>query len=160
MRKMRVALVALVVASLAACVPSPSASAGDVLVPLDPVPYVLEVPESLGARLSTRVLQDTTFAAQAAADGALAAVELVFTADDGTESTFLVAYEFPDHVYDALQAPDAPPPYGDEIIRRDGRVLSVAGPFDIPFDPTSADGQAWAALFPLTRDLTSYQREP
>lgn len=160
MRTMRVALAAAVIASLAACAPSPSASAGDVLVPLDPVPYVLEVPESLGARLSTRVLQDTTFAAQAEADGALAAVELVFTADDGTESTFLVAYEFPDHVYDALQEPDAPPPYGDEIIRRDGRVLSVAGPFDMPFDPTSADGQAWAALFPLTRDLTSYQREP
>ena len=54
MRTMRVALAAAVIASLAACAPSPSASAGDVLVPLDPVPYVLEVPESLGARLSTR----------------------------------------------------------------------------------------------------------
>ena len=69
----------------------------------------------------------------------LTKVELVFTADDGTESTFLVAYEFPDHVYDALQEPDAPPPYGAEILRRDGRVLSVAGPFDLPFEPTTDD---------------------
>ena len=56
MRTMRVALAAAVIASLAACAPSPSASAGDVLVPLDLVPYVLEVPESLGARREQEVL--------------------------------------------------------------------------------------------------------
>ena len=33
----------------------------------------------------------------------------------------------------------APPPYGAEILRRDGRVLSVAGPFDLPFEPTTDD---------------------
>ena len=158
MRPVATSLVALVATSLVACAPSPTASEGDVLIALDPVPFVLEVPEGLAARLATRPLRDASFAAQAEADGALAAVELVFTADDGTAITFLVAYEFPDEVFDGLRSPDAPPPYGAEILRRDGRVLSVAGPFDLPFEPTTDDAAAWGALYPISRDPTSYQR--
>lgn len=153
------AVAVLAVASVAACASSPEPAAGDVLVRLDPVPYVLEVPASLGERLSTRPLQDEAFAAQAQADGALGAVELVFAADDGTAITFLVAYGFSDDDYDRLQVPDAPPPYGDEIARRDGIVLSVAGPFDMPFDPTTPDAQAWSSLFPITRDSSAYRLE-
>ena len=46
----------------------------------------------------------------------------------------------------------------EEILRRDGRVLSVAGPFDLPFEPMTVDADAWGALYPISRDPTSYQR--
>ncbi|MFM8944543.1 MAG: hypothetical protein ACKOI0_04800, partial [Actinomycetota bacterium] len=116
----------------------------------------LEVGDALAARLTTRPLQDATFAAQVEADGALAAVELVFTSDDGTAITFLTAYEFTAEDYDGLTRPDMPPPYGDEVIRADGRVLSLAGPFDVPFDPGSPDGEDWSKLYEVTRDPGSY----
>lgn len=163
--RVRVATVALVLL-LAACgggtgvAPSPATPVppDTARVALAPVPYDMVLPADLASRLSVGPLTDGSFRAEVEAAGATAAVEVSFTTDDGTVIGYMTAYLFPEDAFDAAQVPDAPPPYGVEVIREGGEVLSVWGPLDMPFPTDSADAAAWAALHELISLSETYVR--
>lgn len=137
--------------------PGPSGSAGTVGVSLDPVPYELLVPGDIADRLTVTSLEDQAFLDEVLSAGATAAVEVRFAPSEGDPITYMTAYLFPEAAFDAAQRPDSPPPYGVEVRREGGNVLSVRGPFDMPFDPDSEDGRAWSALFSVIGSPDSYR---
>ena len=154
------------VAALAACgggtgvAPSPATPVppDTARVALAPVPYDMVLPAELAARLSVGPLTDEAFRSEVEAAGATAAVAVSYTAEDGTVIGYMTAYLFPEDAFDAAQVPDAPPPYGVEVIREGGDVLSVWGPLDMPFPTDSADAAAWSALHELLSLPATYVR--
>lgn len=67
-------------------------------------------------------------------------------------------YLFPEDKFDAAANPNEPPRFGQEVIRTDGKVLSVAGPHDSMFEPTSQDGMNITALYDLMYDANSWKK--
>lgn len=138
--------------------PTPGTTGDDlVAIALGDVPFAFLVPTDLAPRLEAGPLSDAAFAAEAAAAGAAASAELTYAAADGVRITLLTAYWFPEDRFDAAQIPDAPPPWGTEVIRADGWVLSVWGLLDMPFEPGSDDALAIERLYPLTYEPSSYR---
>jgi len=56
-------------------------------------------------------------------------------------------YYFPAATFDALKNPNEPPAYGQEVIRKNGMVFSIAGPQDSIFDPNTQDGKNISTLY-------------
>lgn len=128
--------------SLAACRPQPSP---DAEVSLKPVPFVINVPAHIASNLSCGPV-DGPFGDMVRSDGALAATTVYYTTTSGERMIFMTAFYFPADKFDALLKPDEPPLYGTEVVRAEGKVLSVAGPLDAMFAADSPDGRNLEAL--------------
>lgn len=91
--------------------------------------------------------------------GAISASTIYYT-DLATkqEHILLSVFLFPADKFDAAANPNEPPRFGQEVIRTDGKVLSVAGPQDSMFDPTSQDGMNINALYELMYEAQSWQK--
>lgn len=114
--------------------------AGEGRLSLAPVPYELALPQEINSHLSTG--QATEPFAEEVKQAGAAASTLVYYQPAGGEKTILMAvYYFPAGRFDAARKPDEPPRFGQEVIRKDGMVLSIAGPHDTIYDPDTADGQ-------------------
>jgi len=81
------------------------------------------------------------WAEEAAKAGVAAASAVHYTPSEGPVTILMSVYQFPEEKFDAAQNPDEPPPFGRAVIRRDGMVLSVAGPHDTIYDPETQDGK-------------------
>lgn len=124
---------------------------------LAPIPYGFIAPQELASHLSTGPLTGGTWAEQVKQDGARAAVVVYYQPESGDKTILFTAYYFDADKWDAAQKPDEPPPFGQEVFRGDGRVLSVAGPFDTIFDPDTPDGKNVIMASQLLQDPASFQ---
>jgi hypothetical protein len=116
------------------------ALAGNAALPLSPVPYALNLPEAITGRLSTGE-STGPFAEEVKQAGATASVLVYYQPENGGKTILLAAYYFPADRFDAAQNPDEPPRFGQEVIRKDGMVLSIAGPHDTIYEPDTPDGR-------------------
>lgn len=116
------------------------ALAGGGPLPLSPVPYALNLPEAITNRLSTGE-STGPFAEEVKQAGATASALVYYQPESGDKTILLAAYYFPADRFDAAQKPDEPPRFGQEVIRKDGMVLSIAGPHDTIYEPDTPDGR-------------------
>lgn len=134
------AVLAVVVA--AGCSPPPQPT-----LALEPVPFAMTVPPGILPRLSTGPIEGP-FGEQVRKAGALASTTVYYTpVGEGEKVIFMTVYWFPADQFDALQSPDQPPLFGQEVLRVGGNVLSVAGPLDAIFAPDTPDGRDLTALY-------------
>ncbi len=115
-------------------------------LPLSPVPLVMNVDTTILSHLIVSVASGS-YSKQATKDGAIAQSILYYQPNTGAKVIFLSFYEFPAQKFDRLTNPAEPPPYGTEVLRKNGFVYSVAGPQDSIFDPKTADGKNITALY-------------
>jgi len=116
-------------------------------LPLAPVPYAMKVPAGILPRLSCGPI-DEPFGAQVTEAGALASATVYYSPlEEGEKVIFLTAFWFPEDRFDVLQNPDTPPPFGFEVVRAEGKVLSIAGPLDSIFAPDTPDGKNLIDLY-------------
>jgi hypothetical protein len=114
---------------------------------LSPLPFAMQIPAGILPQLGTGPVEGP-FGEQVRLAGAIAATTVYYTpVGQGDKAIFLTAYWFPAEKFDALQSPDQPPLVGTEVLRQDGKVLSVAGPLDAMFAPDTPDGQNLTALY-------------
>jgi hypothetical protein len=125
-------------------------------LPLSPVPYLMKVDASLVTHLTVEI-PNNDFAKTATKAGAKAQVLIYYTPATGAKVIFMSVYLFPAKVFDRLKNPNEPPAYGQEVIRRNGDVLSVAGPSDSIFDPKSKDGKNISALYETIYKAATYK---
>jgi hypothetical protein len=138
---------------LAAALP---ARADRAWVALPPIPYGFVVPQEIAAHLSTGPLTGN-WAEQVQAAGARASTVVYYQPAIGAKVILFSAYYFPADTWDAAQKPDQPPPFGQPVFRGDSRVLSVAGPHDLNFDPETPDGKTVLAAIAFLEDPASFQ---
>lgn len=137
-------LVGAITLTLAACSAEPDAG-----LPLDPVPFTMNVPAGILSRLETGPIEGP-FAQEVEQAGALAATTVYYKpVEAGERAIFLTAYWFPEDKFDILQKPDEPPMFGFEVLRAGGKVLSVAGPVDSIFAPDTPDGKNLTEVYGL-----------
>lgn len=136
-----------------------SAEAQNRQVSLEPVPYVITLPVEIAEHLSAQAMSGN-WADQVMNAGAKAATVVFYTPDEGPRAILMTVYLFPQDKFDAAQNPDEPPPFGRDVIRQNGMVLSVAGPQDTMFDPDTADGQNVIAANGLIYEPGNYARTP
>ncbi len=141
--KRLVSLAALSLVLLTGCT---SESSSTVKLSLSPVPYSMQVDSKIAPFLSVAAATGD-FAKQAAAAGARAQAIIYYTTKSGNRAIFMAVYYFPAASFDALKNPNEPPAYGQEVIRRNGMVFSIAGPQDSIFDPNTQDGKNISALY-------------
>lgn len=141
MTPLRLPLVA-VLALLSGCSPGPEAA-----LSLAPLPFAMKVPAGILPRLSTGPV-DGPFGGEVRQAGAIGSATVYYTPlEQGDKVIFMTAYWFPADKFDALRSPDQPPLFGDEVLRADGNVLSVAGPVDAIFAPDTPDGRNLTELY-------------
>jgi len=104
----------------------------------------------------TVAIPTNDFAKAAKKDGATSQVVLYYQPSSGAKVIFMSVYFFPAKAFDRLKNPNQPPSYGQEVIRRNGNVLSVAGPSDSIFDPKSKDGENISALYATIYKAATY----
>ena len=124
---------------------------------LAPIPYGFVAPQEIVSHLSTGPLTGP-WAEQVKDYGARAAVVVYYQPASGDKTILFSAYYFDADRWDAAQKPDEPPPFGQQVFRGDGRVLSVAGPHDTIFDPDTPDGMNVIAASKLLQDPASFQQ--
>ena len=129
--------------------------AGTRSVSLAPVPYEIKLPEEIAAKLSVEAISGT-WAEEVKRWGADAATVVYYQPEKGSRSILMTVYEFPAEKFDAAQNPDGPPSFGVEVIRKDGNVLSVAGPQDTIFDADTADAKNVIASNALIYEPENY----
>ncbi len=110
------------------------------------VPYNFRISDAIGAQLSSAPLsgayRDEVFRA-----GALGARTIMYKPLDGSSPViFFTAYYFDASAFDAAVNTQEPARYGREVIRYNGRVLSIAGPFDVMFTRGSQDDKNQTTL--------------
>jgi hypothetical protein len=114
---------------------------------LSPVPFAMKVPPGIAPQSAAGPIEGS-FGEEVRQAGALAATTVYYNpVEQGERVIFMTAYWFPADKFDALQAPDQPPLFGTEVLRRNGNVLSVAGPVDAIFAPDTPDGRNLTALY-------------
>ena len=149
------ACLVLAMLALAGCTPRPEA-----VVSLDPVPFDMGVPPGILPRLSTGPVEGP-FGEQVARAGALGSTTVYYQPiAQGNKIIFMTAYWFPAEKFDPLQSPDQPPMFGTEVLRKDGMVLSVAGPLDAIFAPDTPDGRDLTALYGVIYLPETYRSLP
>lgn len=126
-------------------------------VALSPIPYGFVVPHEIATHLSTGPLTGS-WADEVQAAGARAAVTVYYQPETGDKAILFTAYYFDADTWDAAQKPDQPPPFGQPVFRGDGRVLSVAGPLDVMFDPETPDGKNVIKAAELLQEPASFQQ--
>ena len=142
--------------ALAACVSHKSAD-----ISLAPVLYAMRVPKEIAPRLSTGPIEGP-FRREVETAGAHAATTVFFNPKDQnlTRSIFLTAYFFPASKFDAAQNPNIPPRFGMEVVRADGMVLSIAGPHDTIYDPSTPSGRDVIGLNKIITKPQTFHRLP
>lgn len=126
-------------AALLLCSALPALAGGQALS-LAPVPYALDLPDAITSRLSTGELAGP-FAGEVKQAGAVASTLVFYQPEKGDKTVLMAVYYFPAGKFDAAKNPDEPPRFGDEVIRKDGMVLSIAGPHDTIYEPDTPDGK-------------------
>ena len=124
-------------------------------LPLDPLPYFMKVDTQLISHLTVET-PTNDFAKSATKAGAKAEALIYYTPATGSMVIFMAVYLFSAKAFDRLKNPNEPPAYGQEVIRRNGDVLSVAGPSDSIFDPKTSDGKNISALYETIYKATTY----
>lgn len=150
---MKNALVALLTLfAVAAC-----STAGTTNYSLAPMPFELKLPSKIAAHLSNGPLEGP-WAEEAARAGVTAATTVYYQPDQGNRTILMSVYYFPADKFDAAQNPNEPPPFGKEVIRADGQVLSVAGPQDTIYDAETQDGRNVVATNGIIYDPAQYSK--
>ena len=139
-------LLALAVVTLTLLTGCTSHVSSTVKLSLAPVPYSMRVDSKIAPFLSVATATGD-FAKQAAAAGAQAQAIVYYTPRSGSRAIFMAVYYFPAATFDALKNPNEPPAYGQEVIRKNGMVFSIAGPQDSIFDPNTQDGKNISILY-------------
>ena len=101
-------------------------------------------------------IPNNDFAKSATEAGAKAQALIYYTPSTGSKVIFMAVYLFPAKKFDRLKNPNEPPAFGQEVLRRNGDVLSVAGPNDSIFDPKTIDGKNIAALYKTITKAETY----
>jgi hypothetical protein len=119
----------------------------EAVLELQPVPFAMKVPAGVLPRLGTGPIEGP-FGDQVRDAGALASTTVYYSpVEQGEKVIFMTVYWFPAGQFDALQSPNQPPLFGNEVLRQDGNVLSVAGPVDAIFAPDTPDGRNLTELY-------------
>ena len=129
--------------------------AGTTSLSLAPVPYEIKLPDEIAGKLSVEAISGT-WAEEVKKWGADAASLVYYQPAEGSRSILMSVYYFPAEKFDAAQNPNEPPSFGREVIRKDGKVLSVAGPQDIIFEPDTEDSRNVIASNDLIYDPENY----
>jgi hypothetical protein len=115
-------------------------------ISFNPIPYEMKVPQELASKLSVEPMSGD-WANQIATAGVVGALTMYYTAEDNTKHIFAGIYYTPEERFDAAKNPNKPPMFGQEVSRKDGFVLSVAGPQDSIFEPFTVDGKNITTLY-------------
>jgi len=126
---------------------------------LSPVPFTMKVDSKILPYLSVASATGE-FAEQTRAAGAKDQALVYYSTKLGVKAIFMGVYYFPAAIFDALKNPNEPPGYGQEVIRKDGMVLSIAGPQDSIFDPKTIDGKNISALYATITKPGTYFSQP
>ena len=124
-------------------------------IKLNPVPFAWNVPKGIASHLSVKV-PTGDFANQAKKAGATAQVLVYYTPDKGNSVIFMGVYYFPKKAFEATINPNEPPAFGSQVLVKNGMVLSIAGPQDSIFDPSTKDGKNIATLYGGITKPSSY----
>ena len=124
-------------------------------LPLTPVPLIMKVDSRILAHLVVSVASGD-YATQAKKAGALTQSIVYYVPSSGPRAILMVVYEFPTKTFEQLQNPNQPPAFGQEVIRKNGEVFSIAGPQDSIFDPKSQDGKNVATLYATMFKSSTY----
>jgi len=124
-------------------------------ISFNPIPYEMKVPKELASKLSLEPMVGD-WANQIATAGVAGALTMYYTAEDNTKHIFAGIYYTPEERFDAAANPNEPPMFGQEVSRKDGFVLSVAGPQDSIFEPFTPDGKNITRLYEEIYKKTSY----
>ncbi|MEI6648475.1 MAG: hypothetical protein WCO08_02415 [Actinomycetes bacterium] len=122
---------------------------------LAPIPFTWTVPKDIVSHLSLEVPTDS-YAKTAVKAGAKAQVLVYYTTDKGRKAIFMGVFYFPNKAFAATINPSEPPSYGSKVLSRNGMVLSIAGPQDSIFDPTTQDGKNIGILYAGITKAASY----
>jgi hypothetical protein len=109
-------------------------------ISFNPIPYEMKTPNELASKLSMEPMTGD-WANQIAKAGVVGVLNMYYTAKDKTKHIFAGIYYTPEERFDAAANPSEPPMFGQEVSRKDGFVLSVAGPQDSIFEPLTPDGK-------------------
>ena len=134
---------------LTACVFNPTK------ISLNPIPYEIKVPKELASKLSVEPMTGD-WANQIAEAGVVGALTMYYTAEDNTKHIFAGIYYTPEERFDAAKNPNEPPMFGQEVSRKDGFVLSMAGPQDSIFESFTPDGTNITTLYEEMYKKTTY----
>jgi hypothetical protein len=159
MKKRRILLVVPVLLSVAAIAIGVTRTS-HTWVNLAPIPYEMSVPLDIAKRITVEdqaIGAEYEFIKQAYKDGAISIVSLSYQPIVGEKTSFMAAYYFNEVDLDRTMNPDEVPPYGFKLIAEGGRALSVSGPQDSIFDPTSLDGKNISALYEILYDKNAYR---
>lgn len=148
-------MIRILVAAAVAAVTATAAIAETRNISLAPVPYELRLPSEIAEKLSIEAISGS-WAEEVEKWGAEAASVVYYQPEKGSRSILMTVYDFPAEKFDAAQNPDGPPSFGVEVIRKDGNVLSVAGPQDTIFDADTADAKNVIASNALIYEPESY----
>ena len=148
-------MIRILVAALLATFMATAAIAGTKNISLAPVPYELRLPSEIAEKLSVEAISGS-WAEEVMKWGADAASVVYYQPSQGRRAILMSVYYFPAEKFDAAQNPNEPPSFGQEVIRKDGKVLSVAGPQDIIFEPDTQDSRDVIASNDLIYDPESY----
>ena len=120
-----------------------------------PIPYEMKVDKEIAPLLTVKPMTGD-YANQIAQVGVVSALTMFYTAEDKSEHIFMSIYYLPEEKFDSLKNPNEPPMFGQEVSRKDGFVLSVAGPNDSIFEPFTKDGQNITKLYEGIYKKTTY----
>lgn len=144
----------LAAALLAGCGAEPNSTTS---VQLGSIPYAFFAPSDLTEKLSAEDVENSEWVQGFYDAGGYAFKFVSYTPASGEKVGFMGVYYMPEDRFDAAQNPNEPPAYGTEVIRENGAVLSIAGPQDSIFDPTTKDGENITALYELIYKSSSYR---
>jgi hypothetical protein len=133
-------MIRFVVAAVLSVVTGTVAFAGTRSISLAPVPYELRLPSEIAEKLSVEAISGE-WAEEVKKWGADAASLVYYQPAEGSRTILMSVYYFPSEKFDAAQNPNEPPSFGREVIRKDGKVLSVTGPQDTIFDAETLDAK-------------------
>lgn len=106
----------------------------------------MKVPKNIASKLRSEPMTGD-WVKQIAQAGVVGALMLNYQAEDGTEHGFAGIYYTPEEKFDVAANPNEPPMFGTEVSRKEGFVLSIAGPQDSIFEPFTPDGKNIATLY-------------
>ncbi len=135
----------------------------DLWLDLAPVPYEMKVPADIAQRLEVEnqsADMDDQFLQQAYTDGAISIIRVSYQPAVGEKTWFMAAYYFNEADLDKTIVPDEVPQYGFKLITNKGMALSVSGPQDSIYEPTSQDGKNISKLYDILYNADSYRAKP
>lgn len=148
-------MIRIVFAAVFTAVAATASVADTTSISLNPVPYEVRLPEEIAGKLSVEEISGS-WAEEVKKWGADAASLVYYQPAEGQRSILMSVYYFPAEKFDAANDPNEAPSFGREVIRKDGKVLSVAGPQDTIFDANTDDGKNVVASNALIYDPENY----